>query len=475
MGEEIFIINKSHLYHYHFDTNGLGGFITIDNSARVRILNIDTAKLTGDSNHPDYKLVCSHLLNLFNCNIEEDFRFIVCEKERVITAFKYAIAQGYPINWCESKRTARIDREQIPEDDMLGKKLDLYIDIYNLLSLCRFDCRATWEFIKYYIGLINPNVLIKDSPIVKSIINSVLCIADINPNDNIGTLIDVLLEAGIPFDGTYYDLLFEFYTISQFYTGLTYNRPTYDVIYNKATIKMIKLGIKKGIKLSNENIKYIRHSFYDVVFMNNSFDIIEMHQLLFHTLCFIESKDGGKEHIDEVYEILTDIMAWNSITSNYMDAVKAKSWPDIINGITHIFDLQILFNDGYITPAKEQVLSSIDYLQSTEPVFSGPTGSLVELCKMYNKHRDAVTEIYTRIVTGFKLVIPINDNAIYLYKKLHCNNIINYKEWQKKHYDINKKSYTVKLDFIIREKCSSVNSITGQNFASLRKLIIQYF
>ena len=469
MGEESFVVNESFLYYFH-NKDILNGFISLDNDSSK--IQFNTAKLADiDKCHPDYELVCSYMLNMFNCNIQIKYDDII----RIINHFKYAVEKGFPINPYRSTKPAILYRRQIPEADIHGVKIELLmVDICNLLTLCKFDHAIVWDFIGYYLDLLDPADLAEDSPVVKSIIISVLCIADINPNDNIGTLIDVLIAKGISFHYIYYELVFKLYIIQyhNYNTAIHYHRLSYNTVYNITTIKLVELGIRKGIKVSNEIIEYLKWSYYDIPFMSEPINLTHIHSLLLNTLYVIH--DNNNDCIDDIKDILENRFSCSILTiSSYITALRNKSWPGIIENVSYISKLQALLNGGYITMAKKQVNTSIGYMESIEPVFND-RGSLIDVCKMYETYRSILTEIYANIVIGFRINIPVNDDTLYLYKKLNSNNINNYSVWKIAHNYINRKSCITKLDFIINHKCI-ISTRVNTNFVSLREFIADYF
>ena len=197
----LYTINEGYLYILHDGV--LNGFII----NRTDVITFDTSKLAHiNKNHDKYGLVCSYVISALTDNIS----IIRYDNiSNIIDCFMYVIRKGYTINYELSLRKSVLFRDEMFNDND-GAKMELYVDIYNVLTLARYDHEKTWHFIKYYIGLIGREQLGASSKVVDTIIRSVICLADSRPTDNIGTLIDILRGEGVPFD-IYYHLIFDIY------------------------------------------------------------------------------------------------------------------------------------------------------------------------------------------------------------------------------------------------------------------------
>lgn len=465
----LYTINEGCLYILHH--GALDGFII----NKDQVVTFDTSKLARiNKNHDKYDLVCSYIISALTDNISI-IRYD--DISNIIDCFMHVIRKGYPINYELSLRKSVLFRDEMFNDNN-GAKMELYVDIYNVLTLARYDHDKTWYFIKYYIRLIGREQLGASSKVVDTIIRSVICLADLRPNDNIGTLIDILRGEGVPFD-IYYYLIFDIYTVADpkitgidyVYSSYTYNY-SFNKFYGKTASRLIELGISKNIKLDNIAIEFINGSWYNPLESGN-IHLSTVTDLLIEVLLITSAPDKGNEKklINLLrYEYGCSESYSKEFTRNILCSLYTKD--EIINRLIDIIRRQYTFKDCLMFRSTKL---------NIHPAHIESFGFLLGMQEdefrrgLLDSNDNILRAIYHGLAVGFRLQIPINDNTIYLYKRLTPLNIQNYKEWCDIRAADIKTGNRAKIGYIARSKIDeSPNNRANVNFASLGDLVYSY-
>lgn len=458
----LYTINESYLH--VIDDGTLNGFIKRD-ATDIITFDISKLPLIGKS-HEKYGLVCSYMISILNDNTTI-LRYN--EISNIIDCFMQVIYKGHNINYEPSLRKCVLFRDEM-YNDKDGAIMDLYVDIYNVLTIAKYDHYKTWHFIKYYIGLIERENISAQSKVVDTIIRSVICIADSYSSDNIGTLIDILRAEGIPFD-CYYRLIFEIYTVVQ--------TDADDMIYGKPATRLIELGIKKNIKMDNDIIAFINGSYYNPL-VNDIIDISSVEDLIISIIMLTTAGVTNESRARIIQLLRRNYGCSEQYSRKFTDGLINKRFAkdELINRIIDICRREYTFKDCFLKQSKQLTQSKeIHLVPAHIEAFSFLLGIHQDVFQreLLDKNNDMLVAIYKGLVIGFRLQIPINDNTIYLYKKINSYSIQNYKEWSDKHMEVIKKSNRTKLSFIARSKLNSTPSnLANDNFASLHDVVSAY-